>query len=360
MQLFESDLIQEKIKSFFINVLKNERLAHAYLFYGKAGSGMVAFAHELAKALNCHSDKTRPCNQCASCIKIAKAGHPDVKFVFPVSSQIKDEKRIQLLKEKTQRPYNRQSVSGHLNIAIDTIRELKKEAMYAPFEAQKRVFIISGIEYFSREAANSFLKLLEEPPENLILILISHDANALLDTIRSRCQPVAFPPFSEHECLQIIKQQHSTEDDYTALIRIHQYNIEEILERVAYSDEDLRPLVVEFIRAVAKANWEEITRISEFFVQKRDKQKVLEFIELLLLWISDAFRYKAVQNNTLVLNVDMEDVIANFANHYTDTDYEKLISIVEQGYKDIKMNLNISITLTHLAIAINKNLKRQN
>ena len=77
--LFKNSIIQNKVKSFFGQVIKNNRLAHAYLLYGKAGSGKTAFALELAKALNCIGDD-KPCDQCPACIKIDKAAHPDVKI----------------------------------------------------------------------------------------------------------------------------------------------------------------------------------------------------------------------------------------------------------------------------------------
>ncbi len=354
MPYFENLIIQEKIKSFFKKVIQNEHLAHAYIFHGKKGTGKVAFALELAKALNCISPESKPCGECPACVKISHSGHPDVKLVFPISKSVKEDKWSGLIKQKTQHPYKKLAISGHLNIPIETIRELKKEAMYAPFEAKKRLFIISGIEYFSREAANSFLKLLEEPPDNLMIILITNDINSVLDTIRSRCQPVLFPMFSEDQVMKIVAKYFDPNDDLKALIRINQNDIEEILQNIENREEDVRPIILNYMRAVASNNWAEINKINEAIIQTRDKNKALEFINMALLWISDAFRFSTDGSADDLLNIDMQDVIVKFAGHYKQIDYSLVINTLEQAHQDIKANLNVSLTLTNLAVQMRK------
>jgi DNA polymerase III subunit delta' len=351
MSFFSNVIIQDKVKSFFQNVLSNDRLAHAYLFYGKPGSGKTAFAFDLAKELNCSAEE-KPCNNCPACVKINNGSHPDIKYVYPVSRADKDEKRAEFIKLKAQNPYKKLPVSGHLNIAIETIRDLKKEAKYAPFEASKRIFIISGIEYFSREAANSFLKLLEEPPENLVLILISNDYSSVLDTIRSRCQPVMFPVLTDEEIIAIVAKYQTETNDITTLIRINQNNVEEVFELLNNPADSTRSLIVEFLRSTASGNWLEINKISEAIVQTRDKNKALEFINMLILWLSDAFHYSVTGISENLINNDMQDVILKFSNHYAKIDYASLIGLLEKACTDIKMNLNISLIIMNLSIDI--------
>jgi DNA polymerase III subunit delta' len=353
--LFANSIIHNKIKSFFIQVINHDRLAHAYLFYGKKGSGKTAFALELAKALNCINEN-KPCGQCPSCIKIEKSAHPDVKLLFPVSKSAREEKYLDLVKEKTRHPFRKLPVSGHLNIPIESIRELKKEAMYAPYEAQHRFFIISGIEFFSREAANSFLKLLEEPPDKLQIILITNDYNSVLETIRSRCQPVLFPQFDDDQIKRIVEPYNTNNRDLTTLIRINQKNVEEIIDHLEKRDEDMRPMVVDFLRAAAKGNGLEISTITEQIIQTRDKNKALEFINLIILWLADAFHQNILQDKDTLSNADMQDVISKFAGHYTQVNYGELIAILEEAYTDIKSNLNVNLTLTNLAINIKNQL----
>ncbi len=347
---FEEGVIQEKIKSFFRQVLQNNRLAHAYLFYGKAGSGKTAFALQLAKALNCNNDSNKPCNQCSSCLKINAASHPDVKLIFPVSKSVKEDKFPEMVRQKTQQPHKKIAISGHLNIPIESIRELKKEASYAPYEAKKRTFIISGIEYFSREAANSFLKLLEEPPENLLIILLTNDINSVLATIRSRCQPVMFPNFTDDEIKKIVSIYFDEKQDLTTQIRISQNNVEKIFELLEINKEDYRPKVLEFLRAAASGKWSAINDISDYFVQLRDKNKALEFLNLMMLWISDAQRFFIMRDPEYLSNADMKETISKFADHFKEINYSFLQEQLEQAYRNIKNNMNIGLTIYDLAI----------
>ena len=354
MSYFENTIIQQKVKSFFENVITNQRIAHAYLFYGKPGGGKTAFAFELAKTLNCIASGENPCNQCPSCVKISNAAHPDVKYIFPLARSVKEEKRAELIKQKTLNPYKSLSLTGHLNIPIETIRELKNEAKYAPFEAKKRFFIISGIEYLSREAANSFLKLLEEPPNNLLIILISNDYDSVLDTIRSRCQPVLFPAFSDNEIKTIVEPYNVPDNELMPIIRIAQNNIEEVIERIEIKEEDSRPRVVELLRSAASENWMQLNEIIESLIAQRDKNEILKFLNMAMLWISDAFHFKHTGEKENMINTDISETIIKFSEHYQGLDYQLIIEMLEKAYADIKYNLNPGLTLTNLSI----NLKR--
>jgi len=315
MQYFPETIIQPRIKDFFSHSLKADRLAHAYIFYGAEGRGKEAFALELAKVLNCTSESKKPCNQCPSCIKINHFSHPDIKFLFPHSAQLSSDQEAKIIKEKAKNPYRPLEISGHKSISIDAIRALKNEAKYAAFEVGKRVFIIYGAEYFSREAANSFLKLLEEPPENLFIILISDEIRSLLDTIRSRCQPIYFPEFSDMEIETILDHYGILPVNSRQLIRMSQHNIKKIY-RLLYADsEEWRKLAYSFIKSSAAGNHPSTAETIEAITRKRDKNHVLEILNLVNLWFRDAIHYIYLQDSQDFVNSDFEDKIRNFADY---------------------------------------------
>jgi len=356
MELFTESTIQDRVKSLFTRGIENDRLAHAYLFYGESGRGKAAFAFELAKALNCTGAGSIPCNTCSSCIKINNLNHPDVQYFFPVSKQTKPETVAGLLKQKSKNHYMSIDIEGHKNIPIERIRELKNEAKYAPNEAKKRFFIIDGSEYFSREAANSFLKLLEEPPEDLMIILITNDLNALLDTIRSRCQPVFFPAFSEQQIQEIVKRYHPVDTDIVPLIKIAQHNLHKVLRLISFGAEDKRENVLEFLRALAAGQMLELAGIIDFLCQKRDKNYIIDFLDLLILWIRDAWHVQMVGESMEFINIDYRTSIEKFANFYNHADMNNITELIEKAIYDIERNAHQSLTLTHLALKINEQL----
>jgi len=234
--------------------MKTGRLAHAYLFYGPEGGGKEAIALEIAKALNCQNEMTKPCNECPSCTKINQLKHPDIKFIIPQAKSWKSEDLQKKLNLKSENPYSKIEYTGTTNISIEKIRDLKNEAKYTPYEAQKKVFILTEAEKMTREGANSFLKLLEEPPDNLSIILINNSLSTILDTIKSRCQIIYFPPLSFEEALLVVKQFQDISDVEKKIIRISQGNLKNIFEILSQDIDDKRKIVYDFLKASASGS----------------------------------------------------------------------------------------------------------
>lgn len=354
MELFKDTTIQQRVKTFFSHSLANDRLAHAYIFYGREGRGKEAFALELAKLLNCSDTGSKPCNKCPSCQKINSFNHPDIKYVFPLPAKTSQKNLADILHQKMRNPYLPVDFPGHKNISIDMIRELKNEAKYAPFEAKKRVFIIYGADYFSREAANSFLKLLEEPPDNLLLILITDHYHGLLDTIRSRCQPVYFPEFSMQEIKSILEPVETEDKNIEALIRISQFNIKKIF-RILHSDyQQKRELVYRFFKSVAADNYLNISEIIDEITSRRDKNYVLEVLDLLILWLRDAMHFLVKGDAEDFVNPDFEEAIQKFAGFFSNSDFESIIELVENTYFQIQRNAHPALSLTNLSVEMHR------
>lgn len=146
--------------------LQRKRLAHAYLFVGDRGAGKAQVARELAKAVNCEKGGDDACGECLSCRKIESGNHPDVQWVRPES--------------KSRR------------ITIDQIRELMRTIYLKPNEGRMKVAILVDAECLQQEAANAFLKTLEEPAANSMLLLLTSSPEPLLETILSRCLRIQF------------------------------------------------------------------------------------------------------------------------------------------------------------------------
>jgi DNA polymerase-3 subunit delta' len=173
---------QDKAIEFLNAAIKNGKIAHAYVFGGPNGCGRSLLARNFAKALNCEDKDKAPCDHCSSCRKIDRDIHPDVKWIR------KDDRSRQ--------------------IKIGQIREIESQIILRPYEGHYKVFIIVEAELMNIEASNSFLKTLEEPPQNSVLILIVERPKDLLPTIASRCQAMRLGPMRTSELSSVLMSKY--------------------------------------------------------------------------------------------------------------------------------------------------------
>jgi DNA polymerase-3 subunit delta' len=163
--------------------LAQSRLSHAYLLTGPPHVGKMTLALNLAQAVNCLQGPDIPCGSCAQCSRIAKHLHADVRVVsVPESGE--------------------ESRGSRTVIGIDDIKEVLRSVHLNPFEGSTSVIILDGGESMSTQAANALLKTLEEPPDNVMLLLLASDEEAVLPTIRSRCQMFALLPLSKEAMIE--------------------------------------------------------------------------------------------------------------------------------------------------------------
>ena len=152
--------------------IRHGRVGHAYLITGPEQIGKTTLARVFAQALNCEAPAgERPCGGCRTCQLIAADRHPDVRLLLPEVSG-----------------------RGRRTIKIDQIRALGRELNLAAYEARVKVAILKQFEAANVNAANAFLKTLEEPPGNVVLLLTANDADTLLATITSRCRTIGLRP----------------------------------------------------------------------------------------------------------------------------------------------------------------------
>jgi DNA polymerase-3 subunit delta' len=358
VKYFEHITIQSKAIKKIKQSLTNYRLAHAYLFYGQEGCGKDAIALEVAKALNCHNNDSRPCNSCSSCKKISQFNHPDIKYIFPTSSswslnEIKDKLNL-----KAVNPYSKIDMSGHAIISIERIRELKNESKYAPYEADRKVYIISDADKMTRESSNSFLKLLEEPPENLFIILTTSFINSVLETIRSRCHMIYFPTLTYESALSVVKKYQNVDDETQKIIHIAQGNLKAIFQLLQQDVEEKRQMVYEYLRAVASGNVLNLIEIVDTITKQRDKNFLMDILNLLILWFKDALQLVYLGMDTEIINIDFKEEIKRFTQIYKTSNFENIINEIEKTLRKLHYNIYNPLLLTVLGIRIKNNLTR--
>ncbi|MEZ4517599.1 MAG: DNA polymerase III subunit delta' [Chloroflexota bacterium] len=178
------------------NAVNQDRVGHAYLITGPANIGRTTLARTFAQALNCTADlEDRPCGECRSCRLIAADRHPDIRVLEP---------------ETTDR--------GTRSIKIEQIRNLQQDLNLSAYEARYKVAILRDFETAVPSAANAFLKTLEEPPANVVLLLTATDADRLLPTIASRCHTINLRPVAPTLIEETLMTTHRVEDNKARLL----------------------------------------------------------------------------------------------------------------------------------------------
>ena len=180
---FENIFGQPRVRDFLRTSVKGGRVTHAYLFVGPSGSNKTMAAYALAQALMCPKGPDGPrggqCGACDACGRIMRKKHPDVHYYAPAG------------------------VNGYL---VEQVREIVADTALAPIMANKKVYILDRVDLLGTSAANAFLKTLEEPPSDVVLILLGRTRESVLPTILSRCQVVPFRHIPASEAAGIIRQ----------------------------------------------------------------------------------------------------------------------------------------------------------
>ncbi|MCE5197260.1 MAG: DNA polymerase III subunit delta' [Negativicutes bacterium] len=238
------------------HAMKQQRLAQSYLFYGPEGVGKRTTALCLALAVNCLTQEGLGCGTCVSCRKLQKGSHPDW--------------------------FTLQPLEGKSGISIEQIRQLQPLMAHRPYEGRRRVVVIDPIDKLEAPAANALLKLLEEPAADNLLILISHQPESILPTVRSRCQMIRFLPLSEAIIRQILQQKHPGLRIPETAVKMAQGSVG---KAAAWLEDD--HLALEWERAVQwffeEPNWSVSMRLA--WTAEREKEK-WERINWQIFWRS--------------------------------------------------------------------------
>ena len=201
--LFSEIIGQETLKKLLVQTVQENRISHARLFLGPEGSGSLPLAIAYAQYVNCtNRGESEPCDKCSSCTKFKKLAHPDLHFVFPVIKPGGGKAAVSDMFIKEWReaiianPYitynqwlaqmggdNKQG-----GIFVDESKEILNKLSFKTYEAEFKVMIIWLAEKMNRQTANKLWKILEEPPEKTLFLLIAESADQILPTILSRTQ----------------------------------------------------------------------------------------------------------------------------------------------------------------------------
>jgi DNA polymerase-3 subunit delta' len=306
---------QDKILSLLDYSLKSDAVAHAYLLVGPRHVGKGTLAINLAQALNCDGPEL-PCGQCRSCQRILEGKHADVT---PIGLDSKTE------------------------IGIDDIRGLQRLANLPPYEGKCKVFIIDDAEYLSTEAANSLLKILEEPPPRVVWLLLAAEEEHLLPTIISRCQRLELKPVPSERVQEVLVNSYNVDADKAKLLtQLCHGRLGWAVSTLANGDilEQRSQRIAKLVSLLTVSLEQRFADAQELASQFSQNRKAgAEIVETWLDWWRDLMLIKGGCREAII-NVDYETTLEEQARGLNLSEIEGFLTNLGLLQENISKNVN--------------------
>lgn len=380
---FSEILGQEHIKNHLTQSVENGRVPHAQLFVGPEGCGTLPMAIAYVQYLLCGNTNAENLNGNEACnLKFNNISHPDLHFAFPVTTSDKAkshpvsshylEEWRQLIKEQ---PYGNlfdwYKLLGVDNkqgqIGVDEAQDIVKALSLKAYEGGYKVMLIWMADKMNTACANNLLKLIEEPPNKTVFILIAEDEEQIINTIRSRCQVLHFPPLAENVIKAALIKTYSLEDSVATKIA-HQANgnYNKACDLVYNDSEDLQfeEWFVFWIRSAFKAKGNKAA-IHDLISWSEDVAKTgRETQKQFLLFCLDFFRQAMLLNYNATNLVYLEPKTANFklekfAPFVHNNNILEISDEIQDAVYHIERNGNSKIILTDLSIKLTRLLHKK-
>jgi DNA polymerase-3 subunit delta' len=253
------------IRRLLARVLERGRLAQAYLFAGPEGAGKRTLAREFAAALVCERGAFPPCRQCGPCKRALAGNPPDVMAVEPEGK----------------------------NIKIDSIRGLASRLNLHAYEGGRKVALVVSAELMNDHSQNAFLKTLEEPPADTVLIMTAANLNRILPTILSRCQVTRVPPLPESVIIEMLGHERGiTGPDAVLIAALSEGNARKALDMDLEFVVEFRKQMVRRIVSLTPADRVAILEFAETMEKASRGQPVNDIFDLLIAFYRDALHLR--------------------------------------------------------------------
>lgn len=270
--MFEKLIGNEKIKEDLKLVLKNQNISHSYLFIGNKGIGKSEFAKEFAKGILCQNEQ-KPCLTCKSCIEFDNQNNPDFYYI---------------------------GLGEESSIKIETIRQMQKRIQELPIVSNRKVYIIDDSDYMTKEAQNSLLKTIEEPPEFVTVILITSNENKILNTIQSRCLKINFKAIKDEQLQMYLKEKYQIDNLSSNMLKACGGSIGKALQ--LYERQDVYAIIEKVFSNIH--NYHIVSAIKELEILYKDKENIFEMLD----YINVIFLNKAKEDITYIGYIEQIEI----------------------------------------------------
>ncbi|CCZ03676.1 DNA polymerase III subunit [Bovifimicola ammoniilytica] len=326
----EDILGNEHIVEHFKKAIENNKISHAYIINGEKGMGKRTVAKAFAMTLLCEEKGTVPCMKCHSCVQALTDNNPDLIMITP---------------------------DKPTTLSIDHIRQtLVNDVELKPYSNSHKVYIVEDAELMNNAAQNAILKTIEEPPEYAVIILLTTNISALLQTVLSRCVKLDMQPLKKEVVKKYLMEKEKVVD-YQADIAVSFAggNLGKAIELSKSQDfAEMLDEVIQLLRYIKDMQAYEVVaavkRASEY------KFRFTDYIDLMILWFRDVLVYKASQNvNELIF----KDEIQTIKKHAAKSSYNGIEHILEAMNKAklrLKANVNFDVAIEMMFLTIRDNI----
>jgi len=344
-------------------IFQSDRLSHAYLLTGPSGSGKTAFALAMAEAIN-GVDNLTDLKGSARSRKSSWHSHPDIHLFIPLPTSSGTNELNERLKLLAKDPYEivdfslRPELSNDASSKnkrafyyIDYYREeIRPKTVLKPNEGRRTVIILTGIDTMRKEAANAFLKLLEEPSGNVMFILTADKTDQLLPTIMSRCQQIRLSPLSLEEISDgLVRFDGIDREDADFLARISGGNY----ARCRYMDlselQKTRGETVDFLRYAYTQDAPALVPLVEGWQSRLNLEGQIALSNTLEQLLRDIMVYRETGNRDLIANIDQLEVIQKFCESLENARLERMIEELQKLKELFYNNVQFKLIFTALA-----------
>lgn len=329
MAEFRDIIGQEQIKEHLTNAISAGKISHAYIINGEKSSGKEYIAKVFAMALQCEGEGTEPCQECRSCKQALSNNHPDI---------------IRVTHEKPN------------TIGVDDIRsQVNGDVAIKPYSSPYKVYIINEAEKMNAPAQNALLKTLEEPPEYVVILLLTANLEALLPTILSRCVVLNMKPVSDALVKKYLMEQLRV-PDYKAEICVAfaRGNIGKAKMLASSEDfENVKSEALSLLKYIQDMELNEIIaavkKINEY------KLEISDYLDIIAIWYRDALLFKATHDaNHLVFREEIP-ALRKTAQRSSYEGIENIIKALDTAKHRLSANVNFELTMELLMTTIQEN-----
>ncbi|MCX7715375.1 MAG: DNA polymerase III subunit [Clostridia bacterium] len=318
------NIYHDKLMRGLISSLQNGSHQHAYIFEGVEGLGKHNCAALFAAALTCMNQHSAPCGSCPSCIQSKSGSNPDIIFV---------------------------SSGDKKSIGTDRIREISTDAYIKPFETARKVYIIEDGELLTEQAQNAFLKVLEEPPEYVVFIIVASSASFLLQTVLSRCVLIRFSPLSEDKIRRYIQSVYPSETSRIDFLAKYACGIPGNVDKVIANEafEPLRQNAFSSLKLLFSPRKLSAYDIADFLEENKENAELI--LDLWLEFVRDMLFIQCGEEK-LLINLDMKDNLQKEAAKLNEQAAVKALEFLFKAKQMLSRYVNLRALSLNLAFCI--------